>query len=232
MKNSVRGVVMKNHLVFPFVDEHILLLKARIAFPCVKLEYRSVVRELLAKQKIQLVTKDWSEVGPQLIANLAAKTGAKQKRNQFLIYNENEDVVSEAITTIRETLSRFRINVTFRKEARSVSKTGKLLRAASDKATTIHVGLMTFKFDPDQELIGSMYTPISTSTLTLGGRAIILSRMQKQKSLKEDALHIRLSSINSDGTEIEVLSSFDTLMTPETKLSLRAFALDVLNRLT
>ncbi len=231
-ENRVRGVVIKNHIVFPFAEDQRSLHDARIPFRCIKVETLRTARELLTRAKIRLALAKWEDVGPVVISRLAAKTGAKTKKNQFALADEDEDVIREAIHVIRTELAQYHIAVEFLVEKRSLSKTGKLLKKASETGPAAYYGLVTFRFDPDQEPVNSTLEAIQEASLTLGGRRITLSHLKALKSVRGDILHVRLSTADASGVEIEPLSTFDLPITADTRLTLKAFAFDIINRLT
>lgn len=228
--NKVRGVVIRNHIIFPFTEDLQALLKARIPFTCIKQEFEPQLTSLLRRAKLKLVLRDWRDIEPQLIERLVEKTGAKHRKNEFLIYDREEKVVQNGIYAIQVALSKFKQSTQFLIDRRNLSKTGKILKTRSDTGDAIYVGKVTYTFDPDQDVIGSAVEPVYEVPLQLGSRRIVFAHMKKLRATRADAVHIRMSSAELDGTEIEVVGSFDHLIDADAKLTIRAFALDLLSR--
>ena len=231
---AVRGVIIKDYLVFPFSDDYAALLKARIPMLRVKAQGIKTVRQLLTAAGYQLVTKDWTEIQDRLCARLAEAIDGKAEKTKFTVINESEDVVRDAVEKVREEMSRYSHRAEFKILRKGISKSGKILRNKPDAPEGVWGAQITCKFDPEMEIIDGAFAAAAPATheceLVVGHRKLILAHMPPLRSMKSPYLHLRVGSVNPEDTENDILASSENVLTPETKLAIKSFALQLLTK--
>jgi hypothetical protein len=235
MKSDVvRGVLIKDYLVFPFSGDYPRLLKSRIPMLRIKKDGIKVAKQLLARKGYRLVTREWSHIEARLRDSIAIKVDAQVKGSRFLVQDEEESTVRDRVEAVRTEMARFSHRCEYHLERKGISAKGKVLKDKPNAVKGIWVALITTKFDPELEYIdatfASITSPLIESTLVLGSRKLIMSSLPPIHHSKAPYLHVRLSSLDPDGTETETLASFEGLLTSELKDDIRSFALHLLNK--